>query len=92
MSSDVGPWVAWYGERTTVQLPNSPRDVPALARILPIHAIVLTNQWALSLDEQRAWRAIFEGTASLPGWARADTVATGRLRAVVLWPAKALPR
>lgn len=87
VTSDVGPWLAWYARCDAIQLPDLPRDLPLLAERQRLDAVVLTNHWALRRPAAEAWRAVFEGRSALPGWRPADSLAVGRLRALVLRPA-----
>jgi len=85
--TDVGPFLAWYAERPAVLLPNDPEDLPALARRVPVDAVVLTNHWLIGQPGSEAWRALYFAHAELPGWTRRDSVTAGRLRAVIFAPA-----
>jgi 4-amino-4-deoxy-L-arabinose transferase-like glycosyltransferase len=62
------PWiVAWYGDRTSIWLPNSPRDVVYLRTDADIEWLFLTEEYPLP----RAWRLLFEGIAAgheSPDW------------------------
>lgn len=54
------PWlVAWYGDRTSVWLPNSPRDLPHLLERTEIKWLVLTEEYQLP----EPWRLAFEEIA-----------------------------
>ncbi len=62
------PWiVSWYGDRTSIWLPNSPRDVAYLRTHADIEWLFLTEEYPLP----RAWRLLFEGIAAgheSPDW------------------------
>src|SRR5262245_42341358 len=83
VATDVGPQLAWYTERATVLIPNTPEDLATVDRQVPIDAIVLTNHWLIGTPGSAEWRDLFFANRMLAGWTRADSVTAGRLRAVV---------
>ncbi len=84
VASDAGAFVAWYGDRATVLIPDRPEDLEELDRRLPLDALVLTNEWLVEQPGHDAWRAILEG-ASLPsGWVAAGETRSGSLYARIL--------
>ncbi|MGH7730501.1 MAG: hypothetical protein ACRENJ_04545, partial [Candidatus Eiseniibacteriota bacterium] len=88
VASDIGPQLAWYTEHAAVLIPNAPDGLPEIERRLPLGALVLTNHWLIGRPGSEAWRALFFAGRTLPGWSRADSVAAGRLRAVLFLPTR----
>jgi hypothetical protein len=86
IASDVGPWIVWYARRPVVLIPNDPEEMPALSERLPVGAVVLTNHWLIGQPGSETWKALYFGQTAWAGWARVDSVAAGRLRAVILKP------
>ena len=82
-ASDVGPHVAWYGERASVLIPNSPEEIPELDRRLRLESIVLTNHWLIGQPGSEGWRALYFGGRTLAGWSPIDTIEAGRLKAII---------
>lgn len=90
--SDVGTWMSWYADRVTLALPDNPAELRACEERLPLDAMLLSNEWVINLPESAPWRALYGGTATLPGWVRADSLSSGRLRAVLFLRAKGAPQ
>lgn len=86
VASDMAPWVSWYAERPSVNVPQSTDDLAELRARHGLGALVLTNEWLVTLPGNEAWRAAFEGRIAPPGWSFGDTLAFGRLRARLLFP------
>jgi 4-amino-4-deoxy-L-arabinose transferase-like glycosyltransferase len=86
VASDMAPWVSWYGERPSVNVPLSTDDLAELRARHGLGAIVLTNEWLVTLPGNEAWRDALDGRAALPGWSAGDTLAFGRLHVRILLP------
>ena len=55
------PWlVAWYGNRTSIWLPNSPREVEFIRIVADVQWLFLAEEYELP----RAWQLLFEGIAA----------------------------
>lgn len=91
VTSDMAPWVSWYARVPSVNLPMRFPDVAELRERHGIGAIVLTNQWLVTLPGNEAWRDVLEGRAPFPGWTTVSVVRSGRLRARVLVPEVPVP-
>ncbi|HYM81458.1 MAG TPA: hypothetical protein VEY91_08605 [Candidatus Limnocylindria bacterium] len=90
VGSDIAPWVAWYADRVAVLLPNTPADLGALERELPLDALVVSNEWVIHQPGGRRWRDVFAGRERLPGWSTLAVISSGDLRALVLAHADSL--
>ena len=86
VASDMAPWVSWYAERPSVNVPLSTDDLAELRAQHGLGAVVLTNEWLVTLPGNEGWRDAFEGRVVPPGWSLGDTLAFGRLRARLLFP------
>lgn len=86
VASDMAPWVSWYADRPSVNVPLHTEDLAELRVQHDLGAVVLTNEWLVTLPANTAWRAAFAGTTVPPGWAAGDTLAFGQLRARLLVP------
>jgi 4-amino-4-deoxy-L-arabinose transferase-like glycosyltransferase len=89
--SDAAPWIAWYADRAAVTTPFRPEEVAEVGRRTPVGALAVTNEWVIRQPGNETWRALHVGRARLVGWSRAETVASGRLRAVLLLPSSVSP-
>jgi hypothetical protein len=86
VASDMAPWVSWYARRPTVTLPVTLADLAELKTRHGVSALLITNEFLISLPGNEPWRAAFEGTQMPPGWRGADAFTFGRLRARLLLP------
>jgi hypothetical protein len=86
VTSDMAPWVSWYARRPCVSVPITAADLAELHARHGVNALLLTNEWMISLPGNEAWRAAFDGVRSPPGWHAADAWTFGRLRARLLLP------
>lgn len=84
VASDAGAFVAWYADRTVVQLPRRPADLATLVRRVDVAALALTNEWLLERPGFEPWREIADDPGRLPGWRHVGTGRSGRLRVVLL--------
>ncbi len=85
--SDMAPWVSWYAKRPSVNMPLATADLDELHARHDVGAVVVTNEWLITLPGNEAWRAAFDGTQAPAGWMLGDTLSSGTLRARLLWPA-----
>jgi 4-amino-4-deoxy-L-arabinose transferase-like glycosyltransferase len=88
VACDAAPWLGWYGGRATTQIPADPEELPALAEILPVSAIVVTDEWTIHQPGEEEWLSWYADLVPTPGWAVAGRVRSGRLAAVVYVPAR----
>jgi hypothetical protein len=51
-----------------------------------VDALLLTNEWLVSMPGSETWRAAYDGVETPPGWHRAESYAFGRLQARLLLP------
>jgi hypothetical protein len=86
VASDMAPWVSWYARRPSVSLPVTTADLAELRERHGVSAVLITNEWLISLPGNEPWRAAYEGTGTPPGWRDAGTFAFGRLSARLLLP------
>ncbi len=86
IASDMAPWWCWYAGVTATLLPASPAELPVLNERLPLDALVITNEWMIDQPGDEPWHALWQGTASAPGWRDAGSLSAGRIRARLLVP------
>jgi hypothetical protein len=86
VASDMAPWLSWYAERPSVNVPLSTDDLAELRARYGLGAVVLTNEWLVTLPGNETWRDAFEGRTAPPGWSPGDTLAFGALRVRLLLP------
>jgi len=86
VASDMAPWVSWYARRPSVTMPVTVADLDELRARHGVTAVLITNEWMISLPGNEPWREAFEGTRMPPGWHSAEMFAHGRLRARLLLP------
>ncbi len=86
ITSDMAPWFSWYARLPSVNLPLRLQDLAELRARNGVGAVVITNEWLVTLPGNEAWRDVFESRTSLPGWATLSVARSGRLRAHVLVP------
>jgi 4-amino-4-deoxy-L-arabinose transferase-like glycosyltransferase len=86
VASDMAPWVSWYARRPSVTMPVTVADLDELRARHGVTAVLITNEWMISLPGNEPWRQAFEGTHVPPGWHAAEMFAHGRLRARLLLP------
>ena len=86
VASDMAPWVSWYSRRPTVTLPVTAADLAELHARHRVNALLLTNEWLVSMPGSETWRAAYDGVAMPPGWHSAESYAFGRLHARLLLP------
>ena len=82
----MAPWVSWYSRRPTVTLPVTAADLAELHARHRVNALLLTNEWLVSMPGSETWRAAYDGVAMPPGWHSAESYAFGRLHARLLLP------
>ena len=85
--SDMGPWVSWYSGLPSVNVPFATSDLAELRARHGIGAVVLTNEWLITLPGNEAWRAAHDGTLPPAGWVAGESIVAGGLEARLLWPA-----
>jgi 4-amino-4-deoxy-L-arabinose transferase-like glycosyltransferase len=86
VASDMAPWVSWYAERPSVNVPLSTDDLTELRARHGLGAVVLTNEWMVMLPGNEAWRDALEGRTVPPGWSLGDTLSFGHLHVRLLLP------
>ncbi len=86
VASDMAPWVSWYTRHPSVNLPLRTQDLNELRDRHGIGAVVLTNEWLVSLPGNEAWRDVFESRAPIVGWTTVSVARSGKLQARVLVP------
>jgi hypothetical protein len=86
VASDLAPWLSWYADRTSVNIPIATADLAELRTRHGLGAVVLTNEWLVWRPGNEAWRAAFEGRVPPAGWHLGDTLTFGRLRARFMYP------
>jgi hypothetical protein len=86
VACDMAPWVSWYARRPSVTMPLTVADLAELRQRHRVDAVLITNEWLISLPGNEPWREAYEGTRMPPGWHAAETFAFGRLRARLLLP------
>ena len=86
VASDMAPWVSWYARRPSVNVPVTTADLAELRARHGVAAVLITNEWLISLPGNEPWRDAFEGTEMPPGWHTGGTFAFGQLRARLLLP------
>ena len=84
VSSDMAPWISWYANRASVNLPYAVQDLAELRDRHGVSAVVLTNEWLIQRPGNEAWRDLFLSRTTVPGWTTTDVVKSGRLSARVL--------
>lgn len=85
--SDMGPWVSWYSGLPSVNVPLATADLAELRTRHGIGAVVLTNEWLITLPGNEDWRAAHDGTRVPEGWVLGGSVRSSGLEARLLWPA-----
>jgi hypothetical protein len=86
VASDMAPWVSWYARRPSVNLPLTAADLEELRARHGVSAVVVTNEWLVTLPGNETWRDALAGSRVPRGWHAADAWAFGRLRARLLLP------
>jgi 4-amino-4-deoxy-L-arabinose transferase-like glycosyltransferase len=89
LTSDMAPWLSWYAHRPSVNLPLAIPDLDELRDRHGVGAVVVTNEWLISLPGNEAWRDLHLERSTPAGWITASVVKSGRLRARVLVPDRA---
>ncbi len=86
VASDIAPWLSWYADRASVNIPLTTTDLAELRAQYGVSAVVLSNEWLISVPGNEAWRDAFDGRVAPAGWSIGDLLACGRLRARILLP------
>ncbi len=88
VACDAAPWISWYAGLPTTQIPADPSQLATLQRLMPVAAVVVTDEWVIRQPGEEAWRQWFRGDPDTPGWVGVGRVRSGRLEAMVYLPVR----
>lgn len=87
VASDMGPWVSWYAGLPSVNVPLTADELSELRTRHGIGAVVITNEWLITLPGNEVWRDAHDGTRAPEGWTPGELLQSSGLSARILWPA-----